>query len=356
MNDFEGFRSQFPALKEKTYLNTAAWGLLHPEVHQWRQAHDNGFLQRGSAYKMEAAEILDKTRRRIAESFNASEHQVALAPNFSLGLNLLLEGLPPGSRILIPEDEYPSLSWPFESRDFRLTRVSLGPGLETRILDALGRERIDVLAVSLVQWVSGQLLEPDFLKALRVDFPDLLIIADATQYVGAFRFDFHGSGIDVLGVSGYKWLLGGNGNGFLVLRDGLESMLSVKSVGFNSTGHQPGDWQDAPLARRLEPGHLDVASFGSLYASLGVLQELGLDRIDRYSRTQSARVGEALAELGYWSGSGRHSTIFNIPERDGLYQRLTDHGIVCARRGDGIRLSFHCYNSEGDLERLQKLL
>ena len=49
----------------------------------------------------------------------------------------------------------------------------------------------------------------------------MLIIADATQFCGTAPFNFNESAIDILGGSGYKWLLGGYGNGYILFKDQL---------------------------------------------------------------------------------------------------------------------------------------
>ncbi|MBC2838912.1 aminotransferase class V-fold PLP-dependent enzyme [Robiginitalea sp. SC105] len=360
MSSFQHFRDQFPALKRYTYLNTAAWGLMHEEVLNWRQEHDLDFLIGGSVHKMKSLEILDQTRDRVGHCFNCPPDRVALTPNFSIGLNLLLEGLEAGSRILLLEGDYPSLNWPFRSRDFRVQMVEPGASPEARILEALRTNPADVLALSLVQWIDGLLIEPTFLASLKTEFPDLLIVADGTQYVGAFQLDLPGSGIDVLGASGYKWLLGGNGNGFLCFSEQGMRRFRPPSTGFNASGHDLSGREAVGLPRSLEPGHLDLVNFGSLHRSLELLGELGMGAIDTRSREMSGLVARALREAGLGTEAlerPRHSTIFNIPGADdSLMERLRAADVVCSRRGGGIRVSFHCYNTENDLEKLLDLL
>ncbi len=216
-----------------TYLNTAAWGLLHDGLLEWRQEHDLDYLIGGSIFKIKSLSLLQETREHLGEFFNCPPVDIALCPNFSLGLNLLLEGLEPSNRVLLIEGDYPSLNWPFESRGFQVTYIPQGPDLEARILEAVERD-VDVLALSLVQWINGLLISPEFLGSLKAINPELLIIADATQYAGAFQLDFGASGIDVLGASGYKWLLGGNGNGFVMFSQAAKTRFEVRATGFNS--------------------------------------------------------------------------------------------------------------------------
>jgi len=360
MKPIPSFRKHFPVLTQTTYLNTAAWGLMHEDLLDWRQEQDLDYLVEGSDAKIKSLALLDQTRERIGASFNCPPDRIALVPNFSLGLNLLLEGLPRSSKVILLEDDYPSVNWPFESRDYEVRTVPLGPGVEEDIRTLAGEWGAEVLALSLVQWVSGLLIAPGFLRALKQEFPDLLVIADGTQYLGAFCLDFEAGGIDILGASGYKWLLGGNGNGFVMHSPYAETRIDLRSSGFNATGGDLSARGRIPFARRLEPGHLDTVSFGSLHLALGLLQEIGLEQVEAYNRQLAATARTALSELGLPDpvpgGRPEHSTIFNIPDPGGLYRHLRQNDLVCSQRGGGIRLGFHCYNTENDLDRLVELI
>ena len=360
MDEFLRFRSHFPLLEQYTYLNTAAWGVLHDGLLEWRQEHDLDYLVGGSRMKIGALSLLEDTREHLGRFFNCPSKRISLVPNFSLGMNLLLEGFGRDAEVVTLEGDYPSLTWPFQSRGFSVREVPSGPGLEERILEVLSESPVRVLAVSLVQWIDGVLISPDFLKRVKERFPDLLIIADATQYAGAFQLDFEDSGIDVLGSSGYKWLLGGNGNGFMLFSKVAENTFQVLSTGFNSVNADLSKKGDIPFSRRFEPGHLDTLNFGSLHYALGLLEALGMDAVDQYNREMSRKVQQALGSRGllpdYIAEGERHSTIFNIPEPGGRYAHLKAQDIVCSARGGGIRLSFHCYNTENDLDKLLEIL
>ena len=356
MDHFARFRTHFPGLSHYSYLNTAAWGLMHDGLLEWRQEHDLDFLIGGSVMKMEALGLLEQTREHLGRFFNCPSIRISLTPNFSLGLNMLLEGLEPKSRVLLLEGDYPSLNWPFETRDFSVRILSPASDPEAEISASLAATPTDVLALSLVQWVDGTLIRPEFLRGLKETSPSLFIIVDATQYAGACLLDFSDSGIDVLGASGYKWLLGGNGNGFFLFSPQAETRFKVRATGFISVAPDLSKKDDIPFHRKLEPGHLDTLNFGSLDFSLGLLESLGMEEVDRYNRQLSQKVREALGSLSLLDEAiaqrEYHSTIFNIPDPGGRYDYLEQKGVVCSPRGNGVRLSFHCYNTENDLDHL----
>ncbi len=354
-------RKHFPVLSQYIYANTASSGLLNDDLMEWRQEHDLDYLIGGSNFRNEvAAKLISETRETVANFFGAKKENTALVQNFTLGLNILLEGLDRSHKILLVKDDYPSVNWPFEYRGFDVSYVPLNEDLEATILNQIEKDKITVLALSLVQWTNGIHINLDFLTKIKQKFPKLKIIADGTQFCGTSNFDFDSSPLDVLGASAYKWLLSGYGNGFMLFKDGMEETFAVRTIGYNASGHDLGARDSIPFANRFEPGHLDTLNFGSLKFSLEYLSALGKDAIENQLKLLSKKAKNEFGELGLLPksilGRDNHSTIFNIEGNDALFQKLTDKGVICSQRGDGIRLSFHFYNSEEDINEVVKIL
>jgi selenocysteine lyase/cysteine desulfurase len=350
---------QFPIFGQYTYVNTAASGLMYDDLLDWRQEHDLDFLIGGSNLKLKAHKIIADTRETVGKFFSCDSANVALVPNFSIGLNILLEGLHRENRILLLEGDYPSLNWPFENRGFPIVKVPLDENLEANILQAVKTEGITVLALSLVQWLNGIKVDLSFLQKLKTEFPELMIIADGTQFCGTERFDFGTSGIDVLGASAYKWLLGGYGNGFFMFKESIKTRFSLRAIGFNSSDLDMGR-QDVPFIKHFEPGHLDTFNFGSLKFSLDFMTKIGIDEISDHLRELSALAKKEFSKLGLLEESvvnrQVHSTIFNLKGGEKLLQQLAQHDIICSLRGSGVRVSFHFYNTEKDIYKIVKVV
>jgi len=357
----ENTRKHFPVLSQYIFANTAATGLLNDNLMEWRHEHDLDYLIGGSSMKTKAMrDDIPQVRKTVADFFGAKTENTALVPNFSIGLNMLIEGLDQSHTILLVQNDYPSVNWPFEYRDFKISYAELDENLENNILEKIKSDGISVLALSLVQWVNGIQIDMDFLKSLKKDFPELIIIADGTQFCGTTDFNFEDSGIDVLGTSGYKWLLAGFGNGFFLFKDGTKSSFSLKTIGFNAANIDLNGRDDIRFAKHLEPGHLDTLNFGSLKYALDYLESLGKANIENHLKRLSVKAKKELTELQLLNDSvvGRklHSSIFNIKGDDALFQKLTENNVVCSQRGDGIRLSFHFYNTEKDIDAIVKIL
>ncbi|MGB5783284.1 MAG: aminotransferase class V-fold PLP-dependent enzyme [Eudoraea sp.] len=353
-------RKSYPVLNHCIYANTAAYGLLGEELLEWRQNHDLDYLIGGSSMKIESLGLISEARDMVGTFFKCKSDLVALVPNFSLGLNMLLEGLDSREHILLLENDYPSVNWPFESRGFQISYAKIDEKLEQNILEKIRTNYIKILYLSLVQWINGIRVDLDFLKSLKEEFPQLMIIADGTQFCGAFEIDFENSGIDVLGASGYKWLLAGTGNGFMLFKDLAKVRFTIKTTGFNSANAVLTAKNTIPFNKQFEPGHLDSLNFGSLKCALGVLNDIGMKEITAHNENLSKKACKGFSELGLLNKDiihrNLHSTIFNIKGNNALFNHLMEENIVCSRRGEGIRLSFHHYNTVEDIDSILEIL
>ena len=179
---------EFPILKQRLYVNTAAAGILYDSLLDWRQEHDLDYLIGGSLFKEKSSVFMTKVKETVGGYFGCNTSNLALVPNFSLGLNLLLEGLDKKHKVLLLKDDYPSVNWPFETRGFSISYVEVNAHLEERIAQRIADEKITVLALSLVQYISGVRIDMQFLKQLKVRFPELIIIAGGTQFCGTTNF------------------------------------------------------------------------------------------------------------------------------------------------------------------------
>ena len=87
-------RKKFPVLNQSIYANTASAGLLSEDLMEWRQGHDLDYLIGGSDMKNKGFAHMPEIKKTVGKFFHCKPENVALVPNFSLGFNLLLEGMP----------------------------------------------------------------------------------------------------------------------------------------------------------------------------------------------------------------------------------------------------------------------
>ncbi len=352
-------RKHFPLIEHYTYLNTAATGLLSREAFDYQQDKNIDLLTQGSLNRDKEVKTLAETREKLAQFFTAEAARIALVPNFTFGFNTILEGLPKDTTFLLLENDYPSVNLAVEARNFKIHYTKINEHLEQNILQKIEAENPQVLALSLVQYLNGIKIDLSFLQELKKKFPQLLIIADGTQYVGTEEFNFATSGIDVLGASAYKWLNAGFGNGFFMFSKEAEQRISPKTEGF---GSHIGKYKEEgnTLIGSLEPGHLNYTNIGSVKVALELQEKIGRQAIKQQLQSLSAEAKKQFTQLGLLEDfvikREKNATIFNLNGDEKLFHQLTQNGIICSQRGNGIRVSFHYYNTLEDLEVLVKIL
>lgn len=273
------FSNHFPVLDSYTYLNTANTGILSQQLSQWRVNHEKEYLKTGSYFHQNRGEFLTKGRNMLAEFFNCSPTHTFLIPNFSYGFNTLLRGFDKQERFLLLKNDYPSISYPVRSLGYVFHEMEINENLEQNILTGVEQHKPTVLALSLVQYSDGIKVDLNFIRQLKQDNPELLIIADGTQLCGTLPFDFLSSGIDVLISSGHKWMLAGYGNGFLLVSERATHRIfnDQKKFELPSEGFLKG--RNA-LSLMFEPGHLDTLNFGTLFNSVIHLNNQGMENIN----------------------------------------------------------------------------
>ncbi len=352
-------RKPFPVLRNYTYLNTASCGLLSEKVFEFRQDHDLDFLVYGSIHRDKQGKVLESVRESVGKFFNCAPNRVGLIPNFSSGFNTLLEGLDPSSKILILNEDYPSINWAVNSRDFELCYATIDENLEKNIEEALNKYKPEVFAFSIVQYENGIKLATSFLTEMKTKFPETLFVADGTQYIGTENFDFDNSKIDMLIASCYKWMNAGYGNAIMLFQEDVPKRTDPKSVGFNSL---QGKYKahEGNFLGKFETGHQDALNFGSLMAAIKFRNDVGMQVVEDRIKLLSANVKQELTDLGLLTPAvinrKEHSSIFNIGGDKELLQHLTSNNIICSLKDPGVRVSFHYYNTEEEIDLLITVL
>ncbi len=355
----KNLRNAFPVLSQNTYLNTASSGLLYDDLLDFRQEHDLDFLIGGSIFRDPQQQILNSVRETVADFFGNSVENTILSPNFSIGFNTILNGLPKEQKVLLLEQDYPSINFAVTSKGFDVCYAQVDASLEQNIEHAVEQNKPDIFAFSLIQYINGIAIDLDFIKQLKINHPNILIIADATQFCGTQVFNFKKSGIDILGCSGYKWLLGGYGNGFMLFKDHILDNITPSYYNIEAANSNY-DESYTSLQSRFECGHLDTFNFGSLQYSLKYLAKIGMDTIEQTITHLVEHTKEELTKLNLLEEDvllrKRHSSIFNIKGDQKLFKHLKENNIITSIRGSGIRISLHFYNTKEDIDKFLKIL
>jgi selenocysteine lyase/cysteine desulfurase len=347
-------KSYFPITKDITYLDTAARGLLSKQVYETKQEDIDFLYKQTYGYQDEEDLIVKDTKQHLSKIFNVHPFNIGISQNFSVAFNFVLDGLDKNNSVLMLDGDYPSVVLPIKSRKFKYSTLAISHDVEDRIYSFIQQNRPNVFALSLTQFLNGLHIRPSFLAKLKQDFPELLILADATQYLGVEPFDFEKSKIDLLISSTYKWLNAGFGSAVLFMSEVLKTKLSSHVIGANSLIDKTKS--DSKPMGFLEPGHYDLNSIKSLKAALNLHYDIiGITSV--YSKIQKlsqmafeAFCSEHLLEETVVQRKF-HSSIFNLNIHQDKFHFFEDENIYLSIRGKGLRLSLHYYNTQEDLER-----
>lgn len=340
------FKEQFPLLTNTTYLNTAYVGLMSIPLADFRRSHEEAYLLNGGDhYKIQAYKDLDKMHQNFALFFGSTADRCFGISNFSSGIRVALSLLPKRMNVLLIEEDYPSLSNAFKEFDFNVETIPMGPNLEELIEEKLKSTSVAILALSIVQYTTGLLIDQDFLKRMKIEYPNLLIVGDGTQFLGAHQFHFDRSPFDVVAASGYKWLLAGFGNGIVLFSKAFKERTAQNTV---------------QISDRFFQGHFNILGMASLNFAIHQFIKNDFQALVEFKSKLSQKAKMQLNELGFLPSwvleRTNHSSIFNIDGGENLFHFLLKKKIRVVQRGAGIRISFHFYNTEEDLNSLVKAL
>ncbi len=359
LDGMENIRNNYPALENFVYLNSCSSGLFSKQLVAHRHRLDLTFQQKGSNFRAGVYGRIDKIKGSVAAAFGAEPTRTALIPSCSIGLNLVLEALADGQRVLHLKNDYPSIVWPFESRNFRCISIPNRSYSAEELIRQIQEHQIDILALSVVQYSNGNIIAPVTFQAVKQACPEVLIIADATQFLGTAPFHFEESGIDLFAASAFKWLCAGYGNGLLFFSKAIARALESKTRGYN-TYKNPRMEGNPTLGEYFEPGHQDLLVFETLAFQVEHHLEIGFDiiqaqikRVKTYLREKIA--GETPYQVITSINPHLESGILSVDAPRELVQDLNQNGIVCSYNR-GLRLGIHFYNNIEDANQLLAFL
>jgi selenocysteine lyase/cysteine desulfurase len=368
-------RTEFPWTAETIYLNHASVGPL-PE--RTRKTLEEFNRRRSAPFQLPDRDIfasMAESRRLAAQLVGAQPAEIALSINTGFGLSLAARALPlrSGDIVLASDREFPANVYPWMLlKDIGVT-LELAPTTaegwpdESRLLDRLRDPRVRVLAVSLVQFSNGYTVDLARLsEATRAS--GTYLVVDAIQAVGQMPLDLRETPVDVLACGAQKWLLSPWGSGFVYVRRDLIRELSPSVTGwmaFEGTDDftRLTQYNDTLRgdARRFELITLPYQDFAGMNASLGLILELGIQRVATHLRSLHSPVvawaGRSGARVVSPQGSHGSGILCVAPANVGdAFRALKAARIICSMREGAIRLSPHAYNTLDEMERVVEAL
>ncbi len=359
--NWSAIRSEFPALEQWTWLNTATYGQLPLRT---RAAVDRHFARRDEKACtdfLDWFDDVDEIRALIGQLINCNADDIAFAMNAASALSLFLGGMNwrEGDLIVTLRDEFPNQYY------FAATLAARGVTLVERDEIASLPERTRAVLLSTANYSTGY--RPDLARISELTrAAGALLYLDGTQTVGALRFDVAAVQPDMLAVDGYKWLLCPNGAPFFYISPELRRQLRPSVIGWRSDkGWRSVDslHHGAPEfpgnAAGYEGGMLSFPSIYGAGESVRMMLEIGPQTIERRVLELAGLAADMLRRTGATILSpDTNIVVAHWPDRDAstLAKKLREQRTIVAARHGRLRVSPHFYNDEKDLEVLRKAL
>lgn len=319
------------------YLNTASFGL--PPATAWDALEQAlGDWRHGRVSWEQWCDATDRSRELFGQLVGVPAERVATGASVSYLVSLVAAGIPEGSRVLVPEVDFSSLTWPLLVRRLDVRTAPLED-----LADAIDSET-DVVAFSAVQSSDGTVADLDAVAAAAAEH-DAFTIVDATHAVGWLPID--ASRFDAVACAAYKWLMSPRGTAFLALSErALEQTPPLAANWF--AGDDPfGRYYDRELWLADDARRLDLSpawfSWVGTEPALRVLTEVGVEAVNEHDLGLANRFREGL-------GLPPGNSAMVSTDLPGAEERLRGAGIRAAVRGGALRASFHLYNTADDVD------
>lgn len=357
-------RGQFPIFERKVYLNSCSQGALSTAVEAGLRDHIASWHEAGSPWDL-WVEKYEEARRVFARLIGAEPDEVAIVASASAGANGVASALSFDERpkVVLGEFEFPTMGHIWLAQERRGAQVKFLAAEDGRLrLEAYERaidERTRIVPLTQVCFLNG--FRSDIAGVVRLAHRrGALVLLDGYQDCGTRPVDVKALDVDFYVSGTLKYLLGAAGVAFLYVRRDLVSSLVPTITGWfgqtNPFAFDVRHFDPAPAARRFESGTPPIVNLYAAIPGIELLLDVGLEAVAAHiaSLTQSLIDGARQLRIRVKTPPDTVGPLVVLQARDldGILHRFDARGIIASGRYDGLRISFHVYNSPGDVEQV----
>ncbi len=359
-------RDRFPILERAVYTNSCSQGALSNDVRAAYQQYLTDWDDKGAPWEL-WVEQAEGARARFARLLNASPDEVAVTTSVSAGVSSLLSGLRHAegrNKIVISDFEFPTIGQITHAQELRGSKVDhVAAASDTTIpLERLA-EAIDdetgLVAITLVSFRHGS--KTDVKEVIRLAHEvGALVLVDSFQGVGAIPIDVRDLNADFVTGGVLKYLLGSSGLAFLYCRADLLPQITPTVTGWFADEDifkmDIYDYSPSATARKFESGTPPIPNIYAGNAGMDLMHEIGIAATEQHVGRLTLQLVEGLDRIGAKMVTPRDPTkrgpmvAVATTDAQAMVAALKEDGILTSARDGNIRLSFHCYNSEEDIE------
>ena len=287
--------------------------------------------------------VVEEARAAFARLATVDVGRVAIASQTSSMVAVVAASVPDGAEVIVPTGDFSSIVYPFVVQEARGVRVRSVPLAE--VAGSIGPATY-LVAWSAVQSATGE-VEDDAAIVAAATRHGARTLCDLTQAAGVRPVD--ASRYDASVTHAYKWLCCPRGVAFLTVGERLAHEMVPAQAGWYAGDDVWGSCYGPAMDLARDARAFDVSPAWQAWA--GALPALttfaGLDAERTWAH--AAGTGDALcARLGL-EAQGRAIVTWADPE--GRDQRLLgDAGLTVSGRAGRVRVAFHLWNDEADVE------
>jgi len=357
--------ADFPSLKDRVYLNTAAEGIPPKAVidalHQYAEDKILGMDGR----KLHEAQW-GAARETVAKAYGLTADEIGLCSCSSEAYNLarIALNLREGDEVVVNDLDFPSgpTPWiqPSCAATVKVWRAREGV-LRLEDLEKLLTAKTRLVVVSLVSFYNGfRLAVGPVLEMVRRK-SDALVSVDVTQALGRIPLELND--VDLIVSSTHKWILAAHGGGLVGVPKKRAAAWTANAGGwFNLSNAFDADRFDRvvtkPGAASFMVGMPNYAAVYAARAGLDYVLGVGVEKIDAHCRPLVAACLAGLKGLPVEVISPKDPAAlagiisFKHPEAIEVNERLRAKNIHIMSQAGRLRVAIHGYNTMGDVERM----
>jgi len=365
------FRGRFPILGRRVYVNSCSQGALSLDVDAAVRAYLDSWHESGSPWDL-WVEKVEELRGAFARAIGADCDEIAVVPSASAGINAVASALDYGggrSRVVMGEFEFPTMAQIWLAQQRRGARVewarASGDRLPLSEYERLVDERTLLVPATHVCFRNGHKTDVGSLVRLCHE-RGAWVFLDDYQRTGSGSIDVHALDVDFMVTGCLKYQIAAAGIGFLYVRRNLIARFEPTMTGWfgrvNPFAFQIDHLDWPPRASRFESGTPPVPSAYAALAGLALLDRVGYDVIGGQVASLVARYIAGASDAGFVvrtpADPDRRGPLVVVDSLDApaLVAALAKRGIVASARGSGLRVSFHGYNDQGDVDAVLSAL
>jgi len=361
-------RSRFNIFQRKIYLNTCSQGALSVAVQTGLENYIASWHEQGSPWET-WMDRYEEARTAFAQFINASPEEVAIVTSASAGINSVASALNFRERqkVVMGEFEFPTMGHIWLAQCVRGAEVQF-VSAEGNHIPVANYEKIvdrDTLIVPLTRvcFKNGFRSEVSAITQI-AHHSGALVMLDDYQDCGTRPVDVKALDLDFFVTGTLKYLLGTPGLAFMYARKELISSLVPTVTGWfaqtNPFAFDPQHIDLSPSARRFESGSPSMPNVYAAVPGFELLREIGMENVAGHIKRLAQSLLSCARDLGIRAKTPANSAgplvVLQCKDSNLMVQKLAASDIVASNRHDGLRISFHVYNTMDDVKAVAEVL